>query len=268
MTAKNQNATFLQRTIAAIRIAALAVLLIAGSAVAAEEPGKLSAEAAFKVAIELMAKGEYKRAIPYLIRVQTDAPVDTSLLWNLGLAYAATGEHRRAVETWQSYRRIAPDDWLARAKLIQGYQALGDLKARDGEIKSLYDYRENSSDPKVKTAERFCREQCVMGNRSVFVFEYFSPQGPWQKYFRFSVLNKKGEEAFYISLGSYDVTTEIARDLGEIPKNERMYHLDEYTENLHKTYGLFKAKPEYDRLRPMVLDILEGKLKPVSASSR
>jgi tetratricopeptide (TPR) repeat protein len=267
MTAENQNATVLQRTIAAILIAALAVLLMAGTTLAAEEPGKLSAEAAFKVATELMGKGEYKRAIPSLIRVQTDAPVATSLLWNLGLAYAATGEHRKAVETWKSYRRIAPGDWQARAKLVQSYQALG-TKARDEEIKSLYEYRKNSSDPKVNTAERFCREQGVMGNRSVFVFEYFSPSGDRKQFLRFCVLNKKGEVDYYISLGSYDSTTEIARELGEIPKNERLYHLDEYTDTQHKTYAFFKTKPGYDEVRSVVLSVLEGKLKPISGTTR
>jgi tetratricopeptide (TPR) repeat protein len=262
------GATFLRGQIGVFAAMSLATLLLTVTACAEEQLEKLPADAAFKIAANLMEKGQHKKAIPYLERVQKELPDDPSVLWNLGLALAETGAHSKAVETWRSYRRAAPDDWLARAKLVQGYQALGDLKARDDEIKSLYDYRENSSDSKVKAAERFCREQSVLAGRSVFVFEYFSPQGPWQKYFRFSVLNKKGDEAFYLSLGSYDVTTEIARELGEIPKNERMYHLDEYGGNLHKTYGLFKAKPEYDQLRRMVLDILEGKLKPVSASSR
>lgn len=81
-------------------------------------------------------------------------------------------------------------------------------------------------------------------------------------------MDKKGEEEFHISLGSYDDTTEIARELGEISKNERLYHLDEYRGTQHKTYAFFKTKPDYDRIRPTVLNILEGKLTPISASSR
>lgn len=243
-------------------------LLLTATAFAEEKPEKLSAEAAFKTATELMEKKDYKRAIPYLIRVQTDAPVDSSVLWNLGLAFAATGEHSKAIETWQSLRKIAPDDWQARAKLVQSYQALGDVKARDEEIKSLYEYHKNSSDPKVNSTERFCREQAVMGKRSVLVFEYFSPSGARKQFLRFCILNKKGEVDYYISLGSYDVTTDIARELGEIPKDGRMYHLDEYTDNHHATYGFFKTKPDYDEVRSMVLSVLEGKLKPTSGSTR
>jgi tetratricopeptide (TPR) repeat protein len=265
---RSVGAAFLRRQVAAIRIVALATLLPTASAVAKEEPEKLSAEAAFKVATELMEKQDFKRAIPYLIRVQTDLPVDSSVLWNLGLAFAATGEHAKAIETWRSYRKIAPDDWQARAKLVQSYQALGDKKARDEEIKSLYEYRKNSSDPEVNTAERFCREQTTMGKRSVFVFEYFSPSGDRPQFLRFCVLNKKGDTDFYISLGSYDSTTEIARELGESTGNERLYHLDEYTDNHHATYGFFKTKPDYDEVRPMVVSVLEGKLKPTSTSTR
>jgi len=262
------GAAFPRRQIAAIQTFALAALLLTATAVAEEKPEKLSAEAAFKTATELMGKRDYKRAIPYLTRVQKDLPDNSSVLWNLGLAFAATGEHSKAIETWQSYRRIAPDDWQARAKLVQSYQALGDIKARDEEIKSLYEYHNNSTDPKVNTAERFCREQAVMGNRSVFVFEYFSPSGDRKQFLRFCVLNKKGDVDYYFSLGSYDSTTEIAQELGEIPKNERLYHLDEYTDNHHGTYGFFKTKPDYDKVRSMVLSVLEGKRKPTSGTTR
>jgi tetratricopeptide (TPR) repeat protein len=262
------GAAFPRGQVATVRIVALTTLLLTATAVAEKTPGNLSTEAAFKIATELMEKQDYKRAIPYLTRVQADLPVDSSVLWNLGLARAATGEHAKAMETWKSYRKIAPDDWQARAKLVQSYQALGDTKARDEEIKSLYEYRNNSPDPKVNTAERFCREQTVMGKRSVFVFEYFSPSGDRKQFIRFCVLNQKGDIDYYLSLGSYDSTTEIARELGEIPKDGRMYHLDEYTENHHATYGFFKTKPDYDEVRPMVVNVLEGKLKPTSGTTR
>jgi hypothetical protein len=102
----------------------------------------------------------------------------------------------------------------------------------------------------------------------VFVFEYFSPSGDRAQYLRFCVLNKKGEVDYYISLGSYDSTTEIARELGEIAKDQRLYHLDEYTESHHKTYAFFKTKPDYEEVRAAVVNALEGKLKPISGTTR
>ena len=77
-----------------------------------------------------------------------------------------------------------------------------------------------------------------------------------------------GMEDFYISLGSYDDTTEIARELKKIPTSNRLYHLDEYSASGHKTYAFFNFKPGYDQVRTNVVNILEGKMKPISSSSK
>lgn len=102
----------------------------------------------------------------------------------------------------------------------------------------------------------------------VLAFEYFDPGGARRKFLRFSVLDTAGKEDFYISLGSYDDTTEVARELKEIPKAERLYHLDEYTASGHRTYAFFNTKPDYDQARTNVVNILEGKMKPISGSPK
>ncbi|MGZ4985210.1 MAG: tetratricopeptide repeat protein [Chthoniobacterales bacterium] len=234
---------------------------------AVADPAALPAESAFQKAVGLMGKRQFREAIPYLERVRKELPENSSVLWNLGIARAELREHERAIEVWKTYCRIVPDDWQGKAKLIQAYQGMGDLKARDAEIGDLYKLRETSSDPKLKSAEKFCREQTVIGGRSVFAFEYFSPEGARRRYLRFSVLNKDGTEDFYLSLGSYDDTTEIARELGQISKEQRIYHLDEYRKNAHRTYGMFQEQPDYDKVREIVLSVLEGKQKPISASA-
>ena len=264
----NAPARLLSEQKSIIWLGALAALAtLAGSALSNPETATGSAEAAFKTATGLMEKQQFKRAIPYLQRVQKELPENDAVLWNLGLAYAEINEHGNAAETWRTYQKVRPDDWRARAKLVQAYQALGDSKARDDEIRSLYDYRENSPDPQLKTADRFCREQFAIGARRVFAFENFSPQGERKKFLRFSILDKKGDEQFYISLGSYDFTTDVVRELGEIPKDSRIYHLDLYKGRVHETYAFFEERPGYDRVRPMVISILQGKSKPISASS-
>jgi hypothetical protein len=70
-----------------------------------------------------------------------------------------------------------------------------------------------------------------------------------------------------VTLGSYDFTTQIAREAGQIKPDERVYHLDYYRGNEHRTYGLFDVTPPtYDKTRAMVIDIVKGKGKPVSSS--
>ena len=56
-------------------------------AIAADEPSKLTPEAAFKEAASLMEKGQFKDAIPYLERAQKEYPENTSILWNIGINY-------------------------------------------------------------------------------------------------------------------------------------------------------------------------------------
>lgn len=249
---------------------ALLLFLPRHGAFAAEALATQTPELAFKEATALMKKGQYKDAVPYLERVQREYPDNASVLWNLGIAQAETGNHREAVKIWQRYRKITPNEWQVVAKLVQAHQAAGDIKARDEALQELYDLRKgplNSSD--IAKAERFCREQWVTATgRKVFAFEYFDPQGTRQQFFRFSVVDAAGKEDFYISLGSYDDTTAIARELGEIAKSGRVYHVDEYSKHGHTTYALFNVKPGYDQVRTNVVNILEGKMKPISRSSK
>jgi len=213
-----------------------------------------------------MEKGQHRDAIPYLKRAEKEYPDNPDILWNLGIANAEAGLHREALSAWLSYRKALPDDWLAAPKVIQAHQALGDLKARDAELKALYASRESGKDPKLEKADRFCREQFVVEGRKVFAFEYFAPKDPTIICYRFSVVDKKGNEESYISLGSYKTTVEIARELGELKANERIYHLDKYQKTRHWTFGFFNEKPSYDEIRKSIPKILSGELKPVSSS--
>jgi hypothetical protein len=90
---------------------------------------------------------------------------------------------------------------------------------------------------------------------------------PW---YRFEVSGKKGEKSlFRITLGSYDFSTQAARQLGQIEKDERMFHLDSYAGRDHATFAMIGAKPlSYEQTRKLVVEIIEGKRRPISGSSR
>lgn len=242
-------------------------LLVASLVVAearAASPESLSAKEAFEQGVALMEKGRHKEAVPYFKRMEKDHPGDPDILWNLGTSCAGAGMHREALTAWLSYRKSTPEDWLADPKIIQAYQALGEAESRDAEIKKLYKRRETDKDPKLQKAERFCREQFEVDGKKVFAFEYFAPKDPRIVYYRFSVLDAEGKEEMYLSLGSYQTTVEVAREQGQLKPNERLYHLDEYTKGMHRTFGFFKEKPGYDDVRGNVVKILKGGMKPVS----
>jgi len=113
----------------------------------------------------------------------------------------------------------------------------------------------------------FCREQFKHGGRKVMVLEYFNPSGPKLIVYSFVVVNESGQQDFKISLGSYDNTNQVALELGQRPKDKRIYHLDLYRSNLHETHGMYLGKPSYDEIRQVVLDVLSGKNKAISSST-
>ena len=99
-------------------------------------------------------------------------------------------------------------------------------------------------------------------------FEFLSPSGDRRVFYRFSVLDAAGEEDFWYSLGSYDVTTAIARHTGEIGETDRLYHLDRYDEGSHHTLGFFKKAPGYDDIKQNVVAALKGSIKPFSSTTK
>jgi tetratricopeptide (TPR) repeat protein len=247
---------------------ALAVSLLASNPLFAADDADADAKAAFKRGVELMDKQAFKDAIPLLKQAEKSFPDAPGLLWNLGIASAEIQDHAEALAYWQKYRKCEPDDWKAIPKLIQTYQATGDLKARDRELEGLYALRAGGKDAAVAKAEKFCREQFVVEGRRVFAFEVFDPQGPRRMSYRFSVVDAEGREAEYVSLGSYDSTTEVARETGQISEKQRLYHLDRYRGDTHWTYAFFTEKPTYEAVRTSVVSILQGKTEAVSSSSR
>jgi hypothetical protein len=152
--------------------------------------------------------------------------------------------------------------------MVQAHQALGDNKARDRQIKDLRALRARSPNTELGTAERFCREQLVVAGRKVLVFETFEPQGPQQIFYRFAVTDDAGKETTSLSLGSYDATTQIARDMGAIAKTGRAYHLDRYEGTNHTAYAHFNSKPSYEIVRKAVIEILQGKTPNLPTAGR
>jgi tetratricopeptide (TPR) repeat protein len=246
--------------------AAISLVIVASRASAEEQ---LAPEAAFQRGADLMEKRRFKEALPYLKKAEKAYPTSPGVLWNLGIANSEVGNASEALSNWQKCRKAKPDDWKATAKVIQAYQALGDARARDREIQGLYALRAKGQDVDLRKAARFCREQFVVAGHRLFAFEYFEPQGERRLYYRFSVVDEEsGRERSYISLGSYDLTTNVLRELGEIPPTARAYHVDRYQGDAHWTYAHFNEKQPYDVVRKMVVDILQGKAKPVSGSSQ
>lgn len=226
-------------------------------------------ESLFEKGVLLYEQGKFAESIPYLEKALNDYPESSNILWNLGLASAAAGQHAKALTYWKRYRKVRFEDWRVVPKLIQTYQTLGRIKQRDEAIATLFRLREKTRDPKLKELPLFCREQFKVNGQLIMAYQFFEPSGEWMQFYRFLAIDSKGHKEFFVSLGSYESTTQISRELGEIKANERLYHFDGYYPGgLHKTFGFLKGEttPSYDAIRPAILEILEGKIEPSSSS--
>lgn len=220
----------------------------------------------FANVVALLNAHKPAEALPILVDLSKTNPT-ASVFWNLGLSAADVGDNGEALYAWRSYRELDPKNWQARAKLVQTYHALGDMAARDKERAELVALWQAGTDPQLSSQAMFCREQFKQDGHKVMALEYFNPSGPRLVVYSFIILNESGQQDYKISLGSYDSTNQVALELGERPKDTRIYHLDLYRGNLHETHGMYLGQPGYDQIRQVVVDVLKGTNKAMSSTA-
>ncbi len=228
--------------------------------------GTFDRDAAFEESMRLLESGQTEAGARLLSRVEQAAP-SVAVYWNLGIAHAKLGHHGEALTYWKKYRTEKPGDYKGRAKLIQAYQALGDLEARDRELTELHALHATSGDAELRAATNFCREQFTEAGQQVIVLEYFDPKPPRRMSLRFSVLDASGREAYYIALSSLVSTEAFSRETGEIPPDGRLFSVDRYEGRAHQTYAFANEEPDYEKVRSLVVDALNGRVRAVSGSS-
>lgn len=228
------------------------------------------AEKAFKLANNLMEQTKYGEALEQYQKVLVVYPNNASVLYNAGFAAYNFKDYSHAIEMWKKLKSIDPADWQVRAKLIQAYQAISNLPERDVERAGLIDMWKSGSNADLKEQVEYCRDRFEVGDKIVMGWEHFRLEGNRAIRYQFDIAGKdKTDEEFRISLGSYEQDNLIWRErTNPKPKDgDRLFHLDGYFKNGHATYGMFSQEPSYDEVRHMVIDILEGKLKPVASST-
>ena len=237
-------------------------LLLVGSVYAQSvSPGP---EEQFSNAAAFMEKGLFAEAVPILEALAGEYE-NEDIFWNLGLAATEIHANDKALNAWLGYRRVAPNDWRGRAKLVQAYQAVGNLKGRDEERAALINLWEMGKDANLKKEATFCREQIIEANWRVFVLEHFRPAGEYMVVYTFEV-RAPGAENYRISLGSYEGTNQVGWETGRRPRNVRLYHLDLYRPKLHETYGFYEGPPSYETVRAAVMSIIAGESNALSST--
>jgi hypothetical protein len=210
----------------------------------------------------------YTEALAAYRAVLARMPGQHVCLYNAGLTAYLAKDFAAAVDFWKELEAISPADGQLRAKLVQGYQALGRIGDRDRERAALFALWREGKDPDLQRRSFYCREQFEVDGKKVMADEHFELKGKWAKRYVFSVLGPAGNKPeVTISLGSYESTDAFARETGQVKEGERLFHLDGYSpDGSHTTYGMFKVEPTYEETREMVIKIVRGELRPGSST--
>lgn len=105
-----------------------------------------------------------------------------------------------------------------------------------------------------------------------YALKYATPEGENKRYYRYLFTDTEGLFLYEISLGSYDATTKIDREMGHIGPNDRLYHLDMYcpgpksSEGVsqwggHHTLGFYEQLPDFDEMTRAIEDQEKDKVR-------
>lgn len=233
------------------------VLLVATSTAAHATDAPEDVQTTFSKAVQLLNAGHYAEAVPLLEDVTSRAPDRPGGFMNLGLAAEESGDHHLALQAWSRYHELVPNDTKAFGKIIQAYQALGQPQERDRVREQLIAYR-NSLPPEQQ--ERFAfyiRDQFNVAGQHFMVFEYFEPKSPTRLYYKFQAVDTGHKPIYNFTLTSGDAETNVARELGQIGRDDRIYALDKNQGTTSSLYGMLKTV-SYDDVKSIVIKAVEG----------
>lgn len=202
--------------------------------------------------------------LEYFLQAIRADPKSLLAQYNAGQIYQNREKYDEASKHFAAVLAIEPGDFRALAKMVQLSQALGRTKERDQYRERLFELHQQGK----AQQPYFCREQFRLGDKRVMALEYFEMTGERAMRYRFEVLDKTGRDRLYfVSLGSYGLTNQIARETGDLKPGERLFHLDYYDKEGHRTYAMYRSEPGYEDTRKAVVEVIEGKRQPISSSS-
>lgn len=182
-------------------------------------------------------------------------------LFNIGLFEYQLKAYDKAAAALIELIELAPDDYHARAKLIQVYYATKDYEKAQPYRAQLYAAHQKGL-LKENVSEMFCFDQFTWNNRLIQAYERYE-KGPKSDIFikhLFYVVDQEDNV-------EYTIQTEyspLAKELGG-----PQYLLCSTRGDTHATFNIgFNDDFEYDALKKSVIAVLDGKLKPVASSKR
>ncbi len=222
-----------------------------------------AATAAYERAFAAVEAGDLEDAEQAFAETVSLLPHAAEAWTNLGQVRQSLGLHVEALAAYDRLVALDPEDWQGHSKRVQLLYAL-DQPEKAAEVRQVV--RDLYAADKVD-AEYFCVEQYEHAGERVMAFEYFDLVDPRAVRYVFYLLEGDNDVKHSYSFGSYERTTKIAREMGDIGAEERSWHLDGYgPDGSHQTFGFWDEELSYEKVRELVAAILEGNFDPISES--
>ncbi len=205
---------------------------------------------------QLIREGRHAELFQAFREMLEASPDDPGLLYNVSLSAYRSDQFAEAGNYLRQLKALAPQDFRARAMLVQVYEALENFDKRDAErdeLLALYSQQEAGPNRPV----HYCRDQFTVGDVAVQAFEHFELVGDMAVRYIFYIFCAGDNKPTYtISLGSYAATNEYMRQRGALQPDERVFHLDENRSDGHRSLSFYTGEPPYDVVKSAVQDIL------------
>jgi hypothetical protein len=191
-----------------------------------------------------------------------------------------TGDRSFALDSLKPLEAADANDWQAAGLLARVYAETGQKQQRDAEIAHLVDLHQRAVSPQIGKLQQFLLERIPIANGSIRIWYSLEPWGNYKTYIYSRVYDQTGQQVFRVSLesGDFDQPLFAKQHPDWAAKGMRLFSLDGYgqpqkTPNggatfTHMTFGFFDGQPSYDIVRERIIQIAEGRVKPMSTTEK
>ena len=219
----------------------------------------------------LYQKGDYAGALSGYDKILAKSPTDGQALYLSAFALFEMGRLDEARNRAEKLVSTVGSYVIAWELLTQIVQNQGDLHRRDEAIAQLKGAIDTAIDPTVRAKGMFLRDRFRLKAGDLVTAFYFTRAGTDFARYEISWVDpaKNGYATIYVRTDAG--TTEQWNETALLPPDALLFHLDMVDiapDGSQKTaiYQYFVGEPDYDTVRARVLDILRGKVKPLSGT--
>ncbi len=226
----------------------------------------------------LFQDGDMTGALAEALAVLKTAPNEPRALFVAARVNQDEGRLAEALRHAEALTRHHPGLVLAWEVALQVYQANGDRPQRDWALKQLIATQAASLDRAQRGRQFIIRDRFAAFGHVLLVQEHFDTGGPDSVRFLFLLEKESTSPRNVLVVQTDSHTTENWREAGILGPGRRLFHLDSIFEtrpggqNRGDTpgvamYATWADPPDYDAVRAKVLEVMSGKVKPMSGQA-